>query len=96
MVFSLRESNAAYKREAEKLEWRESAQFDITYTEDWQSTGAGRMGKISALSSVRRALVAACSSNPVAEWGQLDRAQQRSSLGHRAQQYRTAQRRPKG
>ena len=69
MVFSLRESNAAYKREAEKLEWRESAQFDITYTEDWQSTGAGRMGKISALSSVRRALVAACSSNPVAESG---------------------------
>ena len=28
MVFSLRKSNAAYKREAEKLEWREAAQFD--------------------------------------------------------------------
>ena len=95
MVFSLRKSNTAYKREAEKIEWREAAQFEITCTDDWQSTAAGRMGKSSALSSVRRALAAACSSNPVAEWGQLDRAQQRSFLGHRAQ-YRTAQRRPKG
>jgi hypothetical protein len=38
MVFSLRKSNAAYKREAEKLEWREAAQFDITCTDDWPAS----------------------------------------------------------
>ena len=34
MAFSLRKSNAAYKRGAEKLEWREAAQLDITCTDD--------------------------------------------------------------
>ena len=60
-VFSLRKPNAAYKRKAEELEWREAVQFDIICTDDWQSTGAGLVGKSSALCSVRRALAAACS-----------------------------------
>jgi hypothetical protein len=75
---NLRASNAAFTREATKLEWCGASVFDDECTDDWPITGARRKAKFDAAVLVRRALAAACCS------GSRRVSSGRSSAGRRS------------
>ena len=77
---NLRASNAAFTREAKKLEWRGASVFDDEFTDVWPSTGAGRTAKSYAVALVRRALAAACCSGS----GRVSSGRSRRSSGRRS------------